>query len=370
MHEKFMKKALKLAEKGAGYTNPNPMVGALIVKDGKIIGEGYHQKYGEAHAEVNALKNATEDVEGATMYVTLEPCSHYGKTPPCAKTIVEHGIGAVVIASEDPNPLVSGGGVKMLKAAGIDVTTGILDAENKVLNEIFFNYIRTKRPFVILKTAMSADGKIATRTNESKWISNEKSRQFVHKLRHRVAAIMVGANTVFHDDPLLTSRVRDQTTQNPIRIILDTDGRTPLTSRLLSDKAARTIIVTTNKVKAETLKAFKEKGAEVLVTPLKNGNVDLTHLMGTLGEMGIDSILLEGGAYVNDSAMREGLIDKYYSFIAPKLIGGENAPTPIGGIGFAAIEETITLRRIDVRTFDEDLLIIYERGDRHVHRNH
>ncbi len=363
MHEYYMQKALKLAEKAQGYTNPNPLVGSIIVKNDRIIAEGYHETYGHHHAEINAFNNAVESVEGATMYVTLEPCSHYGKTPPCAKKIIEKKIAKVIIASKDPNPLVSGRGIAMLENAGITVETGVLDSENKALNEIFFHYIQTKRPYVILKTAMSADGKIATHTNDSKWITNEASRAFVHQIRQRVAAIMVGANTVFHDDPLLTTRTTASNPKNPVRIILDTDGRTPLTARLLNDQTAKVIIVTTKKAKPATLEALKNKGAEIIVTPSKDENVDIDYLLDILGERGIDSVLLEGGAYVNDSAMRQGLINKYYSFIAPILIGGKDAPTPIGGKGIAKLSDAVRLHRKEVKTFGDDLMIVYEMSD-------
>ena len=358
MDIKYMQRALELAKKGAGYTNPNPLVGAVIVKDGRVIGEGYHEVYGGHHAEVNAFLNATEDVKGATMYVTLEPCSHYGKTPPCARAIVEKGIKKVIIGLKDPNPLVSGKGIKILEEAGIEVITGILEQEGRKLNEIFLKYITTKLPFCIMKTAMTLDGKIATYTNASKWITGELSRKYVHEIRNRVAGIIVGIGTVLEDDPALTTRFEDGRGSDPIRVIVDSSARIPLEAKVLnlqSDK--KTIIATTEKADKSKLKALVEKGAEIIIIPSKNGKVDLTLLMKELGERKLDSVLLEGGSELNYAALEAGFIDKVNAFIAPKIICGNSAKTPVGGKGKAYMSEAIKLNNIDIYRFGDDMMI-------------
>lgn len=358
MDNKYMKRALELAKKGAGYTNPNPLVGAVIVKDERIIGEGYHKVYGSHHAEVNAFLNAAEDVKGATMYVTLEPCSHYGKTPPCTKAIVEKGIKKVIIGLKDPNPLVAGKGIKILEDAGIEVITGVLEEEGRRLNEIFLKYITTKLPFCIMKTAMTLDGKVATHTNASKWITGALSRRYVHELRHRVAGIMVGIGTVLTDDPSLTARLEDGKGSDPIRIVVDSSARISLEARVLnlqSDK--RTIMAVTEKADKAKLKALEEKGAEIIITPSKGGKVDLSLLMKELGERKIDSVLLEGGSELNYAALEEGIVDKVNAFIAPKIIGGNTAKTPVGGQGKAYMNEAINLKAIDIQRFGDDIMI-------------
>ncbi len=354
----YMKRAIELAQKGIGYTSPNPLVGAVIVKNNRIIGEGYHEIYGGPHAEVNAFKNAEEDVEGATMYVTLEPCSHYGKTPPCAKAIVERKISKVVIGMMDPNPIVAGRGIKILEENGIEVITGILEEEVRKLNEIFIKYITTKRPFCILKTAMTLDGKIATSTGNSMWITNEVSRNYVHEIRHRVSGIMVGVGTVLADNPKLTTRLHNKEGKNPTRIIVDTTGKTPLDSNVLDiSSKARTIIATTEKANTEIIENMKAKGAEIIITPLRNNRIDLNFLMKKLGESGIDSVLVEGGSTLNYSALEEGIIDKVISFIAPKIIGGELAKTPVGGEGIKYVKDAILLDNIQITRFNEDIMI-------------
>lgn len=358
MDEEYMKRALELAKNGTGYTNPNPLVGAVIVKDGIIIGEGYHFAYGGNHAEINAFLNAKSDVKGATMYVTLEPCSHFGKTPPCANAIVQKGIKKVVIGLMDPNPLVSGRGIEILRDNGIEVVTGVLEEECKKINEVFLKYIITGRPFCILKTAMTLDGKIATSTGHSKWITSEISRKYVHELRHRVAAIMVGIGTVIADDPSLTARIENKDAKDPIRIVVDSSARIPLDSKVLHlESKAKTIIVTTEKAEKDKLRILEEMGAEIIITPLKNGRVDLTYLMQILGKRKIDSVLLEGGSDLNYSAIEDGIVDKINTFIAPKIIGGNKAKTPIGGLGKATMGEAIVIRDMEIYRFGDDLMI-------------
>lgn len=355
---KYMKRAIELSKLGIGYTYPNPLVGAVIVKNGKVIGEGYHAFYGRPHAEINAFKNATEDVKGATMYVTLEPCSHYGKTPPCAEAIVRNGIKEVVIGMKDPNELVSGKGIEILKQNGIKVTLGVCEEEIRKLNEIFIKYITSKLPFCILKTAMTLDGKISTVTGDSQWISNEISRQYVHEIRHRVAGIMVGIGTVMQDDPSLTTRLKDKKGRDSSRIIVDTRARIPLEAKVLNlDSDAKTIIATTELASKNKIHALKEKGAEIIITPIKNKEVDLSYLIRELGKMNIDSVLLEGGSTLNYSALEEGIVDKVISFISPKIIGGTGAKTPVGGEGKHSIKNAIMLENIKVSRFEEDIVI-------------
>lgn len=361
MDYKYMKRAIELSKLGIGYTYPNPLVGAVIIKNGKIIGEGYHAFYGGPHAEINAFKNAIEDVKGATMYVTLEPCSHYGKTPPCAEAIVRNGIKEVVIGMKDPNELVSGRGIEILKQNGIKVTLGVCEEEIRNLNEIFIKYITSKLPFCILKTAMTLDGKISTVTGDSQWISNEISRQYVHEIRHRVAGIMVGIGTVIQDDPSLTTRLKDKKGgkgRDSSRIIVDTRARIPLEAKVLNlDSDAKTIIATTELASKSKIQALKEKGAEIIMTPIKNRGVDLSYLMKELGKMNIDSVLLEGGSTLNYSALEEGIVDKVISFISPKIIGGTDAKTPVGGEGKHSIKNAIMLENIKVSSFEEDIVI-------------
>ena len=354
--EKYMKMAIDLAAKGKGFVNPNPLVGAVIVKDGKVIGVGYHEKYGEGHAEVNAFLNATEDVTGADMYVTLEPCSHYGKTPPCALKIIEKKIKRVFISQLDPNPLVNSKGVKLLKDAGIEVESGILEQETRMQNEIFLKYIQTKKPFVAIKYAMTLDGKIATKTRDSKWITNEKSRAFVHELRNQYMAIMVGINTILADNPKLNTR-RDVPSRNPIRIILDPELSIPVDSYVVKTATEQsTWIVTSlshNQEKINELEGFGVK----IIRKESNPRINLNELMIYLGEQKIDSVLIEGGSYMHASAIEEKIVDKAYVFIAPKIIGGSLALTPIGGSGIEYMKDAIKMKNVILHNFDDDILI-------------
>ena len=357
MDELYMKRAINLAKKGSGHTSPNPLVGAVIVKDNKIIGEGYHEYYGGNHAEVNAIENATKDVEGSTIYVTLEPCSHFGKTPPCAKKIVESKFAKVVIGMTDPNPLVSGRGIRIIEEAGIEVVAGVLEEDVKELNEIFIKYILTEKPFCYMKYAMTLDGKIASWSGDSKWITSEKSRKYVHHIRQQVSAIMVGIGTVLADDPSLTTRRGGEVDKDAIRVIIDTRCRIPLDARVLNlDSSVRTIIATGSSCE-EKLEALREKGAEIITTPLKENRIDIEWLFEELGRMGIDSVLLEGGATLNYSALDAGVVDKVMAFVAPKLIGGQNAKTPVEGEGIAYVRNAVKLKDLDIKRFDEDILI-------------
>ena len=353
--ERYMKAALTLALKGRGGVSPNPMVGAVVVRDGQIVGKGYHKKAGLPHAEISALEVSGEAAKGAILYVNLEPCNHRGKTPPCTDKIIEAGIGEVVIAIKDPNPLNSGEGARRLKSAGIKVKTGILESEARQLNEVFIKFIKTGEPFVIAKMAMSLDGKIATRTGESRWITGIKARKYVQKLRSEVDAVLVGINTVIKDDPELKVK-NGKNKEKPIRIVLDSQARIPLEARVLSGKP-KTIIVTTKYATISKVKELKEAGAEVLIAGERGGRIDLKELMKKLGKLEITSFLLEGGGEVLSSALSARIVDKALFFIAPKIIGGRDAPTTVGGEGIESISEAVLLKKIKVRRFGEDVLI-------------
>ena len=339
----YMKKSLELAKLGVGGVNPNPLVGCVIVKNGEIIGKGYHMKYGQAHAEVNAINSAKEDIEGSTVYVTLEPCSHYGKTPPCADNLVRHKVKRVVICNVDPNPLVGGRGIKKLQDNGIEVTTGVLEEEGLKINEVFFHYIRQNKPLVISKTAISMDGKIATKHLESQWISNEKSRQMTHEFRNKYMAIMVGINTVLKDNPSLTTRIEGRKTRNPIRIVIDTNLRIPMDSNLVVDKKSKTIVFTCSE-DLEKINSLKQKDVDVYIAPKLDDGVDLNFVINKLGELKIDSVLVEGGATLNDSLFRYNLVDKVKIFMAPKIIGGKDAPSFVSGKGIEKLSEATKLK--------------------------
>lgn len=356
-----MQLAYNLAKKGCGGVNPNPLVGAVIVKEGKIIGEGYHEIYGGPHAEVNAFRSAKESVEGATMYVTLEPCSHFGKTPPCAQAIVDNKIARVVVGMLDPNPLVAGRGVKLLQENGIEVESDFLSAELTQLNRVFLKFIQSKQPYIIMKTAMTLDGKIASRTGDSRWVSNEYSRARVHELRNELMAIMLGVDTVIADDPMLTTRLNNNKKgRNPIRIVVDSQARIPLDSKILNTSAeAKTIVAVTaaaaNKNKVDKINAL---GNEVLIIEEKDGRVDLNHLMQVLGEKGIDGILLEGGATLNYAALESQIIDEVHAYIAPKIIGGSEAKTPVGGEGIEKMSDAVNLQNVRFENIADDILIV------------
>lgn len=350
-----MEYAIELAKLGSGYVSPNPMVGAVIVKNNRIIGKGYHQKYGSNHAEVNAFLSTKESTEGAEMYVTLEPCSHYGHTPPCAQTIIEHKIKKVYIGSLDPNPLVSGKGVQMLKDAGIEVETGIMEKECKAINPIFFKYIKTKLPYVVLKTAMTLDGKISAYTGDSKWVTNERSRQIVQKLRHKLKGIMVGINTVIKDNPSLTCRLENGI--SPVKIIVDSNLKIPLNSKVLDISNSPCIIAAVANSNPQKKAQLTGLGIEVIETSSKDGSVNLKELMIELGKRKIDSILLEGGGTLNFSMLSDSLVDKALFFIAPKIIGGQTSVTPVEGKGISAMEKAIKLRNIQLKQIEDDILI-------------
>ncbi len=354
----YMQMAIELAKKGRGFTSPNPLVGAVIVKNNIVIGEGYHEYYGGPHAEVNAIKNANSDINGATIYLTLEPCSHYGKTPPCSLAIIQNKLSRVVIGSLDPNPLVSGKGIEMIRNAGIRVDTGILEQETQKLNEVFFKFIQTKEPFILMKTAMSLDGKIATRNGDSKWISGEQSRSKVHQMRNEYSAIMVGINTVINDNPLLNVRNISGKTKNPIRIIIDSKARTPLDADIVNTPEISPVIVAvTKKAKKENIDKLSRKGIKVIVCPEKEKAIDLKYLIKEIGKLNIDSILLEGGGTLNFGAIEQNIVDKVITFISPKIIGGKEAATPVEGVGFKRIADTVELEKLNYTLSGNDIMV-------------
>ncbi len=350
----FMQQAIALAKKGKGHVNPNPLVGAVLVKDGTIIGKGYHEQYGQLHAERNALKDCKVSPEGAVLYVTLEPCNHHGKTPPCTEAIIENGIAKVVIGTLDPNPQMAGKSVKILQEHGIEVVVGVLEEECKDLIRVFRKYITTGRPYVLMKYAMTMDGKIATYTGASKWITGEKARACVQETRNEFSGIMVGVNTVLKDDPSLTCRMENG--RNPIRIICDTHLRTPLHAQVVQTaKEVPTWIATA--VTDTTKKAqYENFGCRILEVPQKDGHIDLQVLMRLLGEENVDGILLEGGGTLNWSALRAEIVDAVQTYIAPKIFGG-TAQSPVAGAGVALPDEGIRLENTRCISCGEDYRI-------------
>lgn len=356
--ERYMKRAIDIAKTAEGRTSPNPMVGCVVVKDGRIIGEACHEKYGEFHAERNALTRCKEDTSGAELYVTLEPCCHFGKTPPCTDIIIEKGISRVYVGSLDRNPLVAGHGIEILRQHGIEVKTGILEEECIKMNEIFFHFITEQTPFTALKYAMTLDGKIASCTGDSKWITSEESRNHVHELRRKYAGIMVGIQTVLCDNPMLNCRIDKGV--DPVRIILDSALRIPMESNIVKTAdRIRTIVAYSslneadmhnpadNKELIKKKEALESHGIEVIGT-YGSRYVDLKQLMKKLGEMKIDSVLIEGGARVNASALEAGIVNKIYAYMAPKIIMGEGASSPIGGKGIEMMSNAILLKDINV----------------------
>lgn len=350
----YMHRALQLAGRGAGKVNPNPMVGCVIVKEGRVIGEGWHEHYGGLHAERNALQACTENPAGATMYVTLEPCCHWGKTPPCTDAILQSGIARVVIGCLDPNPLVAGKGASLLQSHGVTVQTGMLETACRQCNAVFFHYMARHTPFVVMKYAMTLDGKLAAYTGDSKWITGEAARTKVQETRNWLSGIAVGVGTVLEDDPLLTCRLPGG--RNPVRIICDSYLRTPLSSQIMrTAREIQTIIACTEKNARAA--ALEEAGAELLVCQARGGHVDLCALMARLGARGLDSILLEGGAALQFSALQCGIVHKVQAYIAPKLIGGAGAKSPVGGQGLAHMADALELRNLQVTRLGEDVLM-------------
>ncbi|WP_084554758.1 bifunctional diaminohydroxyphosphoribosylaminopyrimidine deaminase/5-amino-6-(5-phosphoribosylamino)uracil reductase RibD [Eubacterium xylanophilum] len=352
--ERYMQEALEIARTAEGHTSPNPMVGCVVVKDDRIISKACHEKYGEFHAERNALLRCEEDASGAELFVTLEPCCHQGKTPPCTDIIIENNVSKVYVGSMDPNPKVAGNGVKILREHGIEVQTGVLEGECLELNEIFFHYITSNRPFVAMKYAMTLDGKIATYTGDSKWITGEIARNHVHQLRNKYSAILVGIDTVLADDPMLNCRLDGGV--NPVRVILDSKLRVPLECNLVRTAKDISTIVVYTKENPGAVDKLKEKGITCIRIEGED-QVNLDCLLDILGERNIDSVLVEGGGSIHGSFLKERLVDRVYAYIAPKLIGGCDAKSPVEGCGIQLMRDALELNKTEIITLGNDICV-------------
>ncbi len=357
-----MEKALGLARKGQGLTSPNPCVGAVVVKDNKVIAGAFHKRAGQAHAEALALKKAGRRANGSTLYVTLEPCNHFGKTPPCTDTVIKSGVKRVVVGMTDPNPVNSGKGLARLKRNGIAVKTGVLRKEAESLNIPFVKFIKERIPYVTVKVAQTLDGKIATKTGDSKWISNDASRRFVHVMRERVDCVLVGINTILKDDPLLTPRLGRPSRKNVKRVIIDSHLKIPLKSKVLKNPESL-IIATTKKASKKKLLQLTRKKVDIIITKDKKGQVNLKSFLKELAQRNISHILVEGGGNIVSSFLKENLVDEMLIFISPKIVGGRDAVTSVEGDGVKFVDEAIPLSNIKVERFGTDILV---RG--HVYR--
>jgi diaminohydroxyphosphoribosylaminopyrimidine deaminase/5-amino-6-(5-phosphoribosylamino)uracil reductase len=356
--EYYMQMALQLAAQGRGYTSPNPLVGAVVVQNQSVVGQGFHQFAGGPHAEVRAIEAAGSASRGATLYVNLEPCNHSGRTPPCTLKILNAGLKRVVIGMRDPNPRVMGGGGEFLKAMGVDVTFGVCEEAAQELNEVFIKYIRSDRPFVIAKCAATMDGQIATRSGDSKWVTGEAARAFVHEMRHAADAIMVGAGTIAADDPLLTTRLMGRPSKDPVRIVLDSRLRTAPTARVLNHSSpAETILVAGRGAPAPARARIKMKGVRVIEAETRDGRIDLERLMFQLAKMGVTSILIEGGSQVLGSAFRAGIVDKACFFYAPLISAGDDGRPICSGPGPEKMQDCLRLDRIRTRRFGDDVMV-------------
>ena len=353
---RFMREVLSLAKSAEGRTTPDPMVGAVLVKGGRIISMGYHGEVATPHAEAWAIQKAGEETKGSTLYLNLEPCAHYGNNPPCAYLIAKAGVKEVVAAMKDPNPLVNGKGFNILRRHGVKVRVGLLEEEARQLNEVFIKYISTKLPFIVMKTAITLDGKIATRTGASRWVASIASRRYAHHLRNVYDAILVGVRTVLIDNPKLNVRLVTKI-KDPKRIILDSFGRTPLNADVFTAKGGKTIIITGPKAPKKKVEELRNKGAEIIRAAAPKGLLDLKALMKKLGEMKITSILVEGGGEVNASFLEAGLVDKAIFLISPKIFGGRDAKTCVEGEGAAKPSQAIRLKKIHIERLEEDILI-------------
>lgn len=362
MNREYMFRAIELAKNGVGKVNPNPLVGAVVVKDGRIIGEGYHARYGELHAERHALSRLTEEAAGAEMYVTLEPCCHYGKQPPCTQAIIEHGITKVYVGSDDPNELVAGKGIRILREAGIEVVTQFMKEECDALNPVFFHYITTKMPYVVMKYAMTLDGKTACDTGESRWITGEKARLHVQETRNALKGIMIGVQTVINDNPSLTCRIPEG--RNPVRIICDSHLRIPPDCAIVkSAKEVPTIVAAVAEESAKTnalADELEKAGVQVLFVKERQGRVDLKDLMVRLGEEKIDGILLEGGGTLNQSALESGIVNHVQAYLAPKIFGGSGKYTPVSGTGVEKPDDAYLLTNQKMQCIGSDILLEYD----------
>ncbi|WP_127596398.1 bifunctional diaminohydroxyphosphoribosylaminopyrimidine deaminase/5-amino-6-(5-phosphoribosylamino)uracil reductase RibD [Paenibacillus lautus] len=353
----FMRLALDLAGTASGKTNPNPVVGALIVKDGQVVGAGVHRKAGEPHAEVHAFQMAEGYTEGATLYVTLEPSSQFGKTSPCIELVLNSGIARVVVAMQDPNSKVAGRGIQLLRENGIEVDVGVLEKEAELLNERFVHNMSKRRPFIISQVAMTLDGKIATSTGHSKWVTCDETQLVVHKLRNKVDAILVGINTVLADDPLLTTRLPEESGKNPIRVILDSNLRLPEDAKVTDCSVAKTWVVTKADADPERVHMLQQKGIEVLFVPVNRFGLDLHALSEMLYQRGVTDLLVEGGSEVNGSFLRANLIDKWMIYIAPKVLGGRQSFSPYGGTDLELMDDALRVKIHSVQQIGEDICI-------------
>jgi diaminohydroxyphosphoribosylaminopyrimidine deaminase/5-amino-6-(5-phosphoribosylamino)uracil reductase len=355
----YMGQALSLAEQGRGYTSPNPMVGAVVVRDSEVVGRGWHRAAGLAHAEVEALDDAGDRARGADLYVTLEPCNHFGRTPPCTRRIIESGIRRVVVGTEDPNPFVAGGGIRELESHGITVETGILREQAETLIEDFSWYVRNRKmPFVILKTASTLDGRMATRTGDSRWVTGAEARARVHAMRHAADAILVGAGTLRADDPSLTARIPGKQTRDPVRVILDTLLGIHETARVLTQESgAATVIAVSERAPAEKRARIEALGARVVIVPEADGLIHIPSLLEILGGMGIMSLLVEGGSRVVHSVLRAGVVNKVCCFIAPRLLAGDDGVPVCRGPGPELMKDALDLTRVTVERLGRDILV-------------
>lgn len=354
----YMQMALTLAKKGCGRVSPNPMVGAVVVRAGRVVGKGYHQYVGGSHAEVNAIDDAGDAARNATLYVTLEPCNHFGRTPPCTKKILEAGIKRVVVAMPDPNPDVAGGGNAFLISRGVDLVCGVEETAARRLNESFIKFVRTGKPFVILKIASTLDGRIATRTGDARWVTGERARAYVHQLRHAMDAIMVGVGTVAADDPQLTTRLENGRGVDPVRVVLDTSLRMPVKARMLHQASkAPTWVVCGPDAPPAARERLCAEGAMIVQTPLSGGRIDLEALMRQLAERGVASLLIEGGAHVAGAALRAGIVDKVVFFYAPKIHGGDDGVPICSGKGPDLMRESLAVSHIELDRMGDDIMV-------------
>ena len=353
-----MRRVLELAQRARGRTSPNPMVGAVVVRRGKVVGEGYHSRAGHPHAEIEALRRAGNKARSADLYVNLEPCCHFGRTPPCSDAIVQAGIKRVFVGMKDPNKQVSGKGLRTLKAQSIVIVSGVLKEECMKLNESFVKVMKTGMPFVILKTAMSLDGKIAARSGDSRWISGKLARNHVHKIRNHVDAIMVGTETVLQDNPRLTCRLETGSVKHPVRIILDRRNRIPLTANVFKNSRSQPVIyVTGPDISSARQKALSARKVEILNSKIGKNGFHIKHLLKKLANRDMNSILIEGGAELNASVLKAGVVDKVVAFISPILIGGSTAPGFLGGRGVMKVNSAIKLKNLEVTKIGEDLMV-------------
>lgn len=352
----YMGRTLELARKGWGLTNPNPLVGCVVVKEGQVLAEGWHARYGEDHAEAMAL-NHLETAEGATLYVNLEPCNHTGKTPPCSELILRKQVSRVVYALEDPNP-VAVGGADRLKQGGVLVEGGLLREEAAAFNEIFINWITGELPFVMLKYAMTLDGRIASKTGDSQWITGPEARQTVHELRQRASGILVGSGTVLGDDPALSVRDWDGEKRQPLRIVLDARGRIPVSARVFQNQEVQqTLLMTTDRLSPLKARQLGDAGVDIWQGPMRAGKLDVLAALRHLKQLGCDSVLVEGGAEIHGSFLDRGLVDRIYAYIAPKLIGGSQAPGPVGGSGGIQMSQAVMLMDVKTQQLGQDILM-------------